>query len=66
MSRHLTRFLPTDDLLPCGNCGGEAEWRDGSSTRPYIRCKQCGMRTGSSNDFFKLKLVWNRRVHDNN
>lgn len=64
MSRHLTRFLPTDDLLPCAHCGGEAEWRDGSSTRPYIRCKKCGVRTGSSNDFWKLKHAWNKRVHD--
>lgn len=49
-------------LLPCPHCGGEAEARDGSSTRPYIRCKSCGCRTGSSYDTDKLKEAWNRRV----
>lgn len=48
-------------LLPCGNCGGEAEFRSGSSTMPYIRCKMCGMRTGSSWDKEKLIETWNRR-----
>ena len=42
MSQHLTKGRPTDDLLKCANCG-EPEWRDGSSTTPYIRCKSCGM-----------------------
>ena len=35
-------------LLPCPHCGGEAEFRDGSSTKPYIRCKECGCRTWGS------------------
>ena len=51
-----------DGLLPCPHCGGEAEARDGSSTTPYIRCKSCGCRTGSSYDMDKLKEAWNRRA----
>lgn len=50
-----------DSLLPCPHCGGEAEARDGSSTTPYIRCKSCGCRTGSSRDMDRLKEAWNRR-----
>ena len=50
-----------EGLLPCPFCGGEAEARDGSSTTPYIRCKSCGCRTGSSRDMDKLKDAWNRR-----
>lgn len=61
MSQYRTKDNPTDDLLPCAHCGGDAEWRDGSSTRPYIRCKKCGMRTGSSYDYDKLRDIWNRR-----
>lgn len=52
----------TYDLLPCPHCGGEAEFRDGSSTKPYIRCKGCGCRTGSSFDYGKLVAAWNRRA----
>lgn len=48
-------------LLPCPYCGGEAEFRDGSSTTPYIRCKKCGCRTGSSRDEERLVRIWNRR-----
>lgn len=51
-----------EGLLPCPHCGGEAEARDGSSTTPYIRCKSCGCRTGSSHDMDKLKEAWNRRA----
>ena len=51
----------TQALLPCPHCGGEAEARDGSSTTPYIRCKSCGCRTGSSRDMDRLKEAWNRR-----
>lgn len=51
-----------DGLLPCPHCGGEAEARDGSSTTPYIRCKSCGCRTGSSRNADKLKEAWNRRA----
>lgn len=51
-----------EGLLPCPHCGGEAEARDGSSTRPYIRCKSCGCRTGASYDMDKLKEAWNRRA----
>ena len=61
MSQWRTEGMPTDDLLKCANCGGDPEWRDGFSTMPYIRCKSCGMRTGSSRDYEKLKRVWNRR-----
>lgn len=65
MSNYLTKDNKTDDLLPCANCGGEAEWRDGSSTPPYIRCKACGMRTyGSTVRGYRQKLaaVWNARA----
>ena len=65
MSQYLTEKDSTDNLLPCGNCGGEPEWRDGSSTAPYIRCKKCGMRTPSSrsNGYQeRLTAIWNRRV----
>lgn len=51
-----------EGLLACPHCGGEAEARDGSSTTPYIRCKSCGCRTGSSWDVDKLKEKWNRRA----
>lgn len=52
----------TYDLLLCPFCGGEAEFRDGSSTKPYIRCKSCGCRTGSSSNADRLKEAWNRRA----
>ena len=42
--------------------GIEAEARDGSSTTPYILCKSCGCRTGSSWDMDRLKAAWNRRA----
>lgn len=61
MSNYLTAKLETDDLLECANCGGVPEWRDGSSTTPYIRCKSCGMRTPSSRSYDKLRAVWNTR-----
>lgn len=64
MSNYLTKDNQTYILLPCANCGGEAEWRDGSSTPPYIRCKACGMRTyGSRVRGYEQKLVsvWNAR-----
>ena len=51
-----------EGLLPCPFCGGEAEARDGSSTTPYIRCKSCGCRTGSSRNVDRLKDAWNRRT----
>lgn len=51
-----------EGLLPCPHCGGEAEAHDGSSTRPYISCKSCGCRTGTSYDMDKLKEAWNRRA----
>ena len=52
----------TYDLLPCPHCGGEAEFRDGSSTKPYIRCKSCGCRTWGSHAYDKLAAAWNRRA----
>lgn len=52
----------TYDLLPCPFCGGEAEFRDGSSTKPYIRCKSCGCRTWGSHAYDKLAAAWNRRA----
>lgn len=65
MSRYLTKRFDAGDLLPCPFCGGEAEWRDGSSTKPYIRCRECGMRTGGSYACDKLKAKWNRRATHN-
>lgn len=35
------------DLKPCPFCGAASEIRSGSSTKPYVRCKSCGCRTGS-------------------
>ena len=59
----ITKLEPTlTELKPCPFCGGEAEFRDGSSTTPYIRCKECGGRTMSSYDSAKLIAVWNRRA----
>lgn len=52
----------TYELLPCPHCGGEAEFRDGSSTKPYIRCKSCGCRTWGSFAYDKLVAAWNRRA----
>ena len=55
----------TEKLLPCPFCGGKAEFRSGSSTTPYIRCKECGGRTKSSYEKTKLIAAWNRRAdHD--
>lgn len=61
MSNYLTAKLGTDDLLNCANCRGLPEWRDGSSTLPYIRCTSCGMRTPSSRNYDKLRAIWNTR-----
>ena len=52
----------TVKLLPCPFCGGKAEFRSGSSTTPYIRCKECGGRTKSSRNRANLIAAWNRRV----
>ena len=52
-------------LLPCPFCGGKAEFRSGSSTTPYIRCRECGGRTKSSRNRANLITAWNRRAeHD--
>lgn len=54
-----------DELKPCPFCGGKAEFRSGSSTTPYIRCRECGGRTKSSRDRANLIDAWNRRAaHD--
>lgn len=52
----------TDELKRCPFCGGEAEMREGSSTRPYVRCKVCGCRTGSSKYRSAVKSAWNVRA----
>lgn len=52
----------SDKLKPCPFCGGEAEMREGSSTKPYIRCKRCGCRTGSSRYRGNLAKAWNDRA----
>lgn len=53
------------ELKPCPFCGGKAEFRSGSSTTPYIRCKECGGRTKSSRNSANLVAAWNRRAdHD--
>ena len=62
LTRGATAGGKTYDLLPCPHCGGEAEFRDGSSTAPYIRCKSCGCRTGSGRSYEKLVERWNRRA----
>ena len=56
----------TDERLkPCPFCGGKAEFRSGSSTTPYIRCRECGGRTKSSRNRANLIAAWNRRAnHD--
>lgn len=52
----------TNKLLPCPFCGGKAEFRSGSSTTPYIRCRECGGRTKSSRNRANLIAAWNRRA----
>lgn len=53
-------------LKRCPFCGGKAIFRDGTSTRPYVRCMSCGCRTGSTDYSTPQKLVakWNRRHED--
>lgn len=51
-----------DELKPCPFCGGEAEMREGSSTKPYVRCKRCGCRTGSSRYRGNVAKSWNARA----
>lgn len=36
--------------------------REGSSTKPYVRCKRCGCRTGSSRYRGNLAKAWNARA----
>lgn len=62
LTRGATAGGKTYDLLPCPFCGGEAEFRDGSSTKPYIRCKSCGCRTWGSYAYDNLVAAWNRRA----
>lgn len=52
----------TKKLLPFPFCGGKAEFRSGSSTTPYIRCRECGGRTKSSRNRANLIAAWNRRA----
>lgn len=52
----------SNDLKPCPFCGGNAEIRKGSSTKPYIRCNRCGCRTGSSRYRGNLAKAWNARA----
>lgn len=52
----------SDELKLCPFCGGKAEIREGSSTKPYIRCKRCGCRTGSSRYRGNLAKAWNARA----
>ena len=54
--------MEQESLRPCPFCGGEAEMREGSSTKPYIRCKRCGCRTGSSRYRGNLAKAWNARA----
>lgn len=49
-------------LRRCPFCGGKAEFRSGSSTTPYIRCRECGGRTKSSRNRANLIDAWNRRA----
>lgn len=62
LTRGATAGGKTYDLLSCPHCGGEAEFRDGSSTKPYIRCKECGCRTWGSYAYDNLVAAWNRRA----
>lgn len=54
--------MEQESLRPCPFCGGEAEMRGGSSTKPYVRCKVCGCRTGSSKYRSAVKSAWNARA----
>lgn len=54
--------MEQESMRPCPFCGGEAEMREGSSTKPYIRCKRCGCRTGSSRYRGNLAKAWNARA----
>ena len=56
------RSKMSNELKRCPFCGGEAEMREGSSTKPYIRCKRCGCRTGSSRYRGNLAKAWNARA----
>ena len=60
-----TQLEPTRTTLrSCPFCGGKAEFRSGSSTTPYIRCRECGGRTKSSRNRANLIAAWNRRAED--
>lgn len=62
MSNPTRNVVEPTTLLPCPFCGGKAEFRSGSSTTPYIRCKECGGRTKSSRNKAKLIAAWNMRA----
>ena len=55
------------DLKPCAHCGGKAEWHSGSSTKCYIKCSHCGIRTHGykSRPTQQLFEIWNRRIKEN-
>jgi Lar family restriction alleviation protein len=50
----------TDQLLPCPFCGGEAEFRDTSST--WVRCEDCGAEIQCQIEKKDAARLWNRRA----
>ena len=56
------------ELLPCPFCGGEAEervkGRGTSDPKYYVRCAECGCRTGETVCSPAHIRTWNRRVTD--
>lgn len=50
------------ELKSCPFCDGDAEMRTVRGTQHYIRCTECGCRTGSSSNAEKAVETWNARA----
>lgn len=49
-------------LKPCPCCGGTADYEQGRDRAFFVRCQDCGMRTGSFTWSRAAGEAWNRRI----